>query len=120
IGGSGSTSGSAGAGTGGAGGADCTGLWNAYSALVTKAMSCDAGVAGECVANSNIINDCSCAVPVNQDSPSYSDAKKALQTWKNAGCTTKVCPCVAPGTPACTLSSGTSYVCTAGVIATPG
>ncbi len=116
------TGGSAGAsaGAGGSGGANCTSLWTTYSNLVTKAMVCDAGQAGECVVNSNIINSCSCAVPVNQDSPSYSDAEKALQTWKNAGCTTKACPCAAPGSPACTLSSGTSYVCTAGAVASPG
>jgi hypothetical protein len=106
------------AGAGGSTGADCTKLWATYTALVTKAKTCDSGVAGECVANSNIINECSCAVPVNQKSPSYSDAKNALQAWRDAGCTTKLCPCAAPGTPACTLDTGTSYTCTAsGVVA---
>jgi len=119
---SGGASGSAGsagmAGSGGTSGADCTKLWTTYWNLVLKAQACDAG-STSCVANSNIINECSCAVPVNSSGSTYSEAKKALQTYKAASCPLKQCPCAVPGPVSCLPSSGTAtYSCQPSVVTT--
>jgi hypothetical protein len=105
-------------GAAGGGGADCNALWNSYMDLVAKTEVCDAGSTVECVANSNIVNQCNCPIPVNHNSPSLEAAKKALQNWKDAGCVFKACLCVAQGSPTCQLVNN-AYICQGGPLVTP-
>jgi hypothetical protein len=113
------SAGSAGmAGSGGTTGTDCSKLWTNYWNLVLKAQACDAG-STSCVANSNIINECSCAVPVNSSGSSYSEAKKALQVYRAASCPLKQCPCAVPGPVSCLPgSSASTYSCQPSVVTT--
>lgn len=115
IGGTGTTIG----GSGGTGGTvDCSDagmLWQNYLALVDKAKVCDVKVDGQCTANSNIVNQGDCAIPVNSKSEYFDQARKALDAWQSAGCTFKRTMCQAPiGTLSCIPNSNTGVSSTVG------
>ncbi len=95
-------------GAGGSGSVDCSpngNLWTIYTGLVEKASGCDLGSTGECVANSNIVSQGDCPIPVNQKSSSYDSAKKALRNWTDAGCKFNLTMCLAQPAPTCVPGS---------------
>ena len=101
-GGGGVSGGGTGGSSGGSGGTDgtvdcsSTGmLWVNYLALVNKAKVCNLQVDGQCTANSNIVTQANCPIPVNSKSEFYDEARKALDAWKSAGCTFKLTMCQA-------------------------
>lgn len=124
VGGAGASAGNGGATVGGAAGStsggDCAKIKAQYQTALEKARVCDEGSTQQCSPSSTVdALSCGCPVLVNAKSEYTATAKKARQAYQDARCVEGIacaaiaCAPIAAANCAATMSSGSSFVCSA-------